>query len=264
VWQVILRAVHGFRFPKRWPSALELGAHQNRMNAMRAASPSMPTVLGVPTIKNQGGTGECFGFASVQGIHIDLQAQSKPSTLLSPVLPYWAARREETPADTDITDSGSDPDGMTKALADVGACPWDEDPFDEAKVNDRPNDTAFLAAQQHRCTLLPILATGSELFPAIRHVIEVERHPVLIALNVVPQFDNPHAGGIVDDPTGTSRGLHAQCLFGTRLIGGASGGVAALDAGSWGLDDGVDGIKILTARFIAGAVVWAGSLQVNP
>jgi hypothetical protein len=253
-----LRKVHGFNFPKRWPTGLEIAAHQDRMIRVAARTPT-PTRLGTPTIKDQGNSAECFGFAAVQAIHIELQAQGKPSTLLSPVLPYWGARREETDADTDLTDSGSDPDGMTKAIADIGACPWDEDPFDEAKLNDRPNDTAFLAAQQHRCTILPILATGNALYDAIQHVICIERHPVLIALQVVPAFDNPGTDGVIDDPTGKSRGLHAQCLFGVDQRGFVD------DANSWGLGQWTpNGCASLTPRFIAGAVVWAGSLQVNP
>jgi hypothetical protein len=228
------------------------------MDKVFSGPPPAPTILGTPTIKDQGATAECFGFAAVQAIHIALQVEGRPSSLLSPALPYWAARRERAGADTDITDSGSDPDGMIAALSDFGACPWEEDPFNETKVNDKPNDTAFLAAQQHRCLLSPIFATGAMLYPAIRHVIEVERRPVLIALQVVRAFDNPGPGGVIDDPSGPSRGLHAQCLFGTTEIG-------ARDANSWGLRDWTpDGTATLTPRFIAGAVVWAGSLQVIP
>jgi hypothetical protein len=255
---MIERKIHGFHFPQRWPTQLELGTHQARMDKVFSGPPPAPTILGTPTIKDQIGTAECFGFAAVQAIHIALQAEGRPSSLLSPVLPYWAARRERAGADTDITDSGSDPDGMIAALSDFGACPWEEDPFNETKVNDKPNDTAFLAAQQHRCLLSPIFATGAMLYPAIRHVIEVERRPVLIALQVVRAFDNPGPGGVIDDPSGPSRGLHAQCIFGTTKIG-------ARDANSWGLGDWTpDGTATLTPRFIAGAVVWAGSLQVIP
>jgi len=255
---ISLPKAHGFHFPKRWPTQLELATHQARTSKMLALPPPKPTILGAPTIKSQANTAECFGFAVVQGIHIALQAEGRPSSLLSPVLPYWAARRERASSDTDIADSGSDPDGMIAACADFGACAWDEDPFDEAKVNDRPNDTAFLSAQQHRCLLSPIFATGSMLYPAIQHVIAVERRPVLIALEVVPAFDNPGADDVIDDPSGTSRGLHAQCLYGFNEIG-------ARDANSWGIGNWTpDGTATLTPRFIAGAVVWAGSLQVNP
>ena len=90
----------------------------------------------------------------------------------------------------------------------------------------------------------------------LRHAIQIERCPVLIALEVVPAFDNVGADGIVDDPTGPSRGLHAQCLYGFDNVG-------ALDANSWGTSWGRHGGATLTPRFLAGAVVWAGALSLE-
>lgn len=217
----------------------------------------VPTTLGKPTILNQLNTGACFGFSAVQGIHIARQATGAASEIPSPVIPYWMARREVVATDADITDSGSDPDSMIRALADFGACPMASDPFLEAEVNTRPNDVALLAAQRVKCELSPILATGADLWEAIRHCIQIEQLPVLIALEVVPSFDNAGADGIIDDPSGTSRGGHANCIYGFDDFG-------ALDANSWSLDWAKGGTATLTPRFLAGAVTWAGALRVLP
>jgi hypothetical protein len=236
----------------------EIAAHQERM--ARAASVAfVPTTLGRPTILDQGNSGACFGFAAAQGIHVDTQASGMPSSIPSPVIPYYYARREAVSSDAEVTDSGSDPDSMIAALNDFGACGMSTLPFDENALNTPPGDVALLAAQKVRCALSPILATGAALWDAIRHAVQVERCPVLIALNVVPAFDNAgDTGGIIDDPSGTSRGGHANCIYGFNEQG-------AFDANSWGTKQWTaDGTAILTPHFLAGAVMWAGALQVMP
>lgn len=220
-----LRPVHGWIPPKRWPTPAEIGAHQIRMAAASAIESFTPTTLGTPTILDQLGSAACFGFAAAQAIHIARQAVGAASVIPSPVVPYWFARREAVALDSYVKDDGSDPDSMIKALEDFGACPWGSEPFDEAKVNDRPNDVALLAAQSILCKLSPILATGAALWTAIQHAIQYERLPVIVALEVIPSFDRPATGGIVDDTGGESRGLHAQCVPGFTAQG-------ALDAGS--------------------------------
>lgn len=253
-----LRPVKGWIPPKRWPTREELAVHHARMFRATASGAFSPVTLGRPTILDQLDTSACFGFAFVQGVHIARQALGKTSEIPSPMVPYWAGRREALSADQDVTDSGIDPDSMTEAANDFGCSSMAEDPFDSARINERPSDTAMLAAQRTICTIEPILATGPELWTAIQQAICVERLPVLVALNVVPAFDNAAAtGGIIDNPNGTSRGGHANCLFGVNAKG-------ALDANSWGVGEWTaDGTAILTPRFLAGAVMWAGALKVN-
>lgn len=240
--------------PKRWPTPQEIAHSHARLMAAQATT-FTPTTLGTPTILDQGGTGSCFGFAAEQGMFLDCQVNGIPRGVFSPAIPYWFARREAVTSDDAIQDIGSDPDSMIQALADFGSCALDQAPFVEADVNQRPPDAALIAAQKMRATLSPIIATGSALYDAIRHVIQVERKPVLIALEVVPDFDNC-PGGVVDDPSGRSRGGHANCIFGFSDEG-------LLDANSWGLGWGNNGTATLTPRFVAGAVTWAGSIEVN-
>lgn len=256
-----LRPVKGWIPPKRWPTREEIGAHQARMARASASSTFLPTTLGTPTILDQLETSACFGFSFVQAVHIARQARGESSQIPSPMVPYWAGRREALSADQDVTDSGIDPDSMVAAANDFGCSSMAEDPFDPARINERPSDAALLAAQRLICTIEPILATGPDLWTAIQHVIAIERKPVLVALNVVPAFDNAgQTGDIVDDPSGPSRGGHANLLYGIEARG-------AKDANSWGVGEWTpDGTAILTPRFLAGAVMWAGALspQVNP
>jgi hypothetical protein len=258
-----LRKIHGWAPPSRWPTVAEIETHQARMIRATAIKTFAPTTLGVPTILDQDlgapdGTGACFGFAAVQAEHIDRQVRGQSGEILSPVIPYFYARREAVSSDAEVTDSGSDPDSMTAAMNDFGACPMSTLPFDASRINMPPGDVALLAAQKVRCKISPILATGPLLWTAIQHVICIERLPVLIALNVVPAFDNAaDTGGIIDNPSGTSRGGHAQCLYGVTAQG-------AQDANSWGIGQWTpDGTAILTPRFIAGAVMWAGALEIE-
>jgi hypothetical protein len=257
-----LRPVRGWIPPHRWPTRQEFALHAARMARANAVEAFVPTTLGTPTILDQDlgapdGTGACFGFAFVGGVHIARQVLGIQSEILSPMVPYWAGRRESTQADSDVTDSGIDPDSMIAAANSFGACDMASAPWDPAHINDRPSDTAMLAAQQLHCAIEPILATGNDLVIACKHVLQVERLPVLAALDVVPSFDSPEPGGIVDDPSGKSRGGHAQMWFGFDDVG-------FLDAGSWGLSDGVQGIKKLTPRFVSNRVMWAGALRVQP
>lgn len=249
-----LRPVRGWIPPKRWPSPEELAVHQFRMARAAAVESFAPTTLGTPTILDQINTSACFGFAAVQAVHIVTGAP-----IGSPLVPYWFARREAAQSDADVTDEGSDPDSMIAALNDFGSCPMADDPFSEAKINERPGDVATLAAQRTRCTVEPLIATGAALWTAIQHAICIERLPVLIAIDVVPGFDNAGKnGGVVDDPSGTIRGGHANCLFAVEANG-------ARTANSWGVGPWTaDGTAILTPRFLGARVLWAGALRVQP
>jgi hypothetical protein len=171
------------------------------------------------------------------------------------MIPYFEARRLESGSDSGVEDTGSDPYGMITAIADFGACPWDVDPFDMARINERPGALAMQQAQQLQCTIEPILETEQRLWAAIQHAIGVERKPVLIALEVTQAFRNP-LNGIVDSDAGESEGLHANCLGATTEDG-------AVTANSWGTSWSSNGCALLTPRFLGKRVVWAASLSLE-
>lgn len=247
----------GFVMPRRYPTRAEIESHAFRMSAARAREASgsfVPTKLGEPTIKDQRGTSACFGFAAVQGIHIYRQAHSIPSELSSPMVPYWAARRETVASDNLVVDDGSDPDGMRAGLADFGASSWESDPFDEARINQRPGGVTLTDAQKLPCRLTPILETGPDLWVAVQHAIQFDRMPVLVAVEVTPSFDRALGGVVGEDPGEASRGLHAICGFASE-----AGGLRV--ANSWGIGFGDMGTAILTPGFLGARVVWAGRLE---
>lgn len=245
----------GFVMPRRWPTPWELAQHAERIIRARLAALPPSAVLGTPDIRDQGNAGSCMGFSVAQGIYIDEQAHGVADAKLpSPVVPYWFARREGVSSDADITDSGSDPDMMVKAINDFGACEWETLPYVDTDVNVPPSDVAIATAQKLDCTLEPLLSTGQDLYLAIQHAIAVERQPVVIGFNVGPGYDNVGPDGIVDDPSGPYRGGHANCVFGYDETG-------ALDANQWGTAWGRNGCCTMTPRFIAGAVVFAAVLK---
>lgn len=247
----------GARLPKNPPSPSEEAAHAERMVRAGNFGTSQAGRLGVPDIREQGGSQACFGFGVVQAAHFRRQALGIPSELPSPVVPYFQARRVEVGRDADVTDSGSDPYGMITACADFGACPWDAAPFDERTVNARPSHLALLRAQRLQCTLQPIIETGDAMWTAIRYALAVERKPVLIALEVTDAFRHP-VNGIVDSDVGDSYGLHANVLFGLE-----DGDDGAVSANSWGKSWGSNGVALLTPRFLRSRVVWSGTLDLE-
>lgn len=252
----------GAVLPQRWVEKWELASHKERMRKALLFGSPYAASLGIPDPRPQGGSQACFGFAGVQAIHQRKQALGLPSRLLSPVLPYWWARKLRVNLDSDVVDEGSDPDGMRRALAEFGACDWDRLPFDETKVNQRVGHMIEVSAQKHLCTLEPILEVGSDdLWRAIQYTIGIEKKPVIIALRVTKSFDSP-TDGVVDDPSGADRGLHAQCLNAFDPEG-------ALNIGSWagwgGSRDGKipKGCVKLTPRFLKDAVEWAAALEIE-
>lgn len=245
----------GAHLPTRWPTVAELDAHANRMRFASSSAVRGPVILGVPDIRDQLGTNSCFAFATCQAVHIRRQVLGIPSSLLSPMVPYFEARRLLVGNDGDIRDDGSDPYGMMTAWADFGACPWDFAPFDPANINARPGLIAMQEAQKVQCTIEPILETGQRLWAAIQHAVGVEKKPVIHALEVTEAFRHP-LNGIVDSDAGENEGLHANIFYGINDDGG-------INANSWGTGYGSNGSVVLTPRFIAKRIVWAAVLTLE-
>lgn len=246
----------GFKLPSRWPTQAELRAHAERMTRVKSYLASAPVSLGVPEILDQGNAGACTGFAAVQCHHI---ASGNP--IRSPMFSYWGNRIAGGATEQSLSDSGADPDGVKAALNSFGLAPMIDAPYsdDPAAINSRPPDLAFLTAQAIKADLSPILETGNLLFDACAHVIEVERKPLLIAIQVCPAYDNStDTNGVADDPSGPSRGLHAICVYATT-------GSGLLTAGSWGTSFGRAGTVELSTRYVAANVVYAAAFEmVNP
>lgn len=211
-----------------------------------------PLLLGTPTILDQGGTGACTGFAAVQCAHI-----STGAPICSPAFSYYVNRLMGANDPVDITDDGADPDNVDAALNQFGLAPMIDAPFDESRINAKPHDLAFIAAQRVKADLFPILDLGDSLWPTIQHVVSVERKPLFLAIKVTPAYDNStDTDGFADDPSGAVRGLHAICGYGTSDRG-------AVTAGSWGTSFGANGSVVLSPAFLAANCVYAASLEIK-
>lgn len=240
----------GFKPLKRAWYANEVQRHILRV--ARQQSGVAPLLLGTPTILDQGGTGACTGFAAVQCAHI-----LSGNPICSPAFSYYVNRLVGANDPVDITDDGADPDNVDSALNQFGLAPMADAPFDESRINRKPGDLAFVAAQRVKADLWPILNLGDSLWPTIQHVISVERKPLFLAIKVTPAYDNStDTDGFADDPSGTVRGLHAICGYGTEDRG-------VVTAGSWGRDFGKDGSVVLSPAFLAANCVYAASLEIK-
>lgn len=251
----------GFLFPKRWPTVGELAAHAARMLHVRAGAGAVtPTMLGTPTIRNQTTTQACGGFDLFQCANIWRQTQGLEPLDYSPRFPYWNARRYGVHRDQDVRDEGIDPDNMVLAAEDFGVCLEQDCPFtdDPVGINERPGAVAYQNGQALKIKLSPIFETGQWLVDAICHVISVERLPVFAAIEVVPAYDNAtKTNGIVNDPSGPSRGAHAICAYGDEPDS------SIWTAGSWGTGFGRNGSVLLKPEF-APRIVYAAGFEVIP
>lgn len=245
----------GFVLPDRWGSHAEMRFHASRMRSVNSLSGALsPTKLGIPTVLDQGDVGSCGGQAIVQGIYIDEQANGITSEIRSPAFPYWCARREAVASDEDVTDSGIDPFDMVDAIADFGACSYRTMPYDTREPNRKPGALAFQTAQRVRAKMAPIFVAGDDLFDVCKHVLTFERKALFLGIEVRPAFDNVGSDGIIDDPSGESRGLHAIAGFGWDEPG--------VDiANSWGHGWGRGGLGILSPRYLAECCVFAASVE---
>lgn len=249
----------GFVLPKRWPTPAELAAHAARMLHIRAGSGITPTMLGVPTIRNQSRTQACGGFDLFQCANIWRQTKGLPPLDYSPRFPYWNARRYGVHDDASVIDSGIDPDNMVLAASDFGVCLEADCPFDPATINEKPGPLAYQNGQSLKIQLTPIFEVGQSLVDAICHVISVERLPVFMAISVTPGYDNAtRTNGVVDDPSGPSRGGHAICAYGDEAD------ESIWTAGSWGTGFGRDGSVLLKPSFATQNVIYAASFEVLP
>lgn len=240
----------GFKPLVRPWKAVEVQRHIARV--ARQQSNLEAVRLGDPTILDQGGTGACTGFAAVQCAHI---ATGQP--ICSPAFSYYANRLVAVADASEISDDGSDPDSVDAALNQFGLAPMVDAAFDETRINMPPGDLAFVSAQRVKADLQPILDLGDSLWPTVQHVISVERKPLFIAIKVTPAYDNAtDTFGYADDPSGTVRGLHAICGYGT-----SDGGL--ITAGSWGESFGAAGSVTLSPRFLAANCVYAASLEIK-
>lgn len=241
----------GFNLPKRWPTQDELRTHKARMLRSLMSSARGGIYLGSPTILDQKDTGSCTGFAAVQCAHIALG-----TPIRSPLFSYWTNRIAGGMTEANLSDDGADPDGVKLALNTFGLAPMIDAPFDPNLINRRPHDLAFTAAQPVKANLSPIFETGSALFDACAHVIEVERKPLFLAIEVVPAYDNStNTSGYADDPYGDVRGLHAICGYGTNA--------GIVTAGSWGTGFGLNGSVELSPRFVGARVVYAAAFEIE-
>ncbi len=223
---------------------------------------------------DQGKLNACTGFAVAMGATIQSVAGgAERAVSLSPMLPYWAARRREWGADELVKDEGAYVDDIVWAFNAFGALDdfygayrsanTDDDhswrktflELQHATVNKRPAPEEFRAALRTRSELQlrmrSILAKGPRLAQRLAHSLHLGQ-VCFVALPVGPTFlDPPDRGAIPEHPDAPPLGYHFVCLLDWRLSWGGAGGYELLCGNSWGADWGDGGTAWLSPWLLA-------------
>jgi len=239
----------GFILPTREDQGQH--AHAGRIRIGAAQRP-VSHAFGSPITLNQIGQ-TCTGFGLLQAVHNFLAARGIARELISPMFPYWYARRTLVAHDQDVTDTGADPFALVDAVHDFGACAWQDmpPPTDRARLNDPPPTVAIVAAQQLKLELVTIF---SDVVDTTLDYL-AQDVPVLVAVDVDLDFERDAGPDLVGYPTGDIAGIHCMELDAYDADG-------TIVQNSWGPAWRNGGRAKLTHDYLARAR-WAAALKVR-
>lgn len=124
-----------------------------RASAVRASLPRRVDYSEFVTVKNQGTIGSCGSHAAVTGLEMVERLNGfKWPIPLSELFHYWVVRQKDY-YDSFPEDSGQDGRSAMKVLNKVGVCPEELDPYNQARMNERPGVFAFLTARFWKSTI---------------------------------------------------------------------------------------------------------------
>lgn len=174
---------------------------------------------------NQGRFNACTGCGVAMGATLAAAAAGHEFTqALSPLIPYWAARRRQAGSDELVRDDGAFLDDVVWAFNYFGAS---QDHSNQGlflglraeTVNSRPPPSEFREALRVRSQLQlrmrPIVAERERLVQLLAHSLELGRI-CFVALPVGPSFLDPRDEVIREQPLDQSLGYHFVCLLDWR------------------------------------------------
>jgi hypothetical protein len=226
-------------------------AHAGRIRIGAARRP-VAHAFGAPVTLSQIGQ-TCTGFALLQGVHNFLAARGIARELISPVFPYWYARRALVARDQDVVDTGADPFALVDAVHDFGACAWTDMPPPATRdgLNMPPQTVAIVAAQRLKLELVTIF--DNVVDTSLDYL--AQDIPVLAALEVDKAFEQDAGPALVGYPTGEIAGIHCMQLDAYDASG--------TDVqNSWGYSWRNRGRAKITYDYLARAR-WAAALKVR-
>jgi len=150
-----------------------------------------------PPVLNQLGLRSCTANAIANAHLFDQMKQGVARPMLpSRLFIYWNERKR---LGLEGQDSGARLRGGMKVLANKGACPETEWPYDPAQVLVKPSEAAYEAARPHRA--LKYKRLGRAKFDVLRTCL-AEGWPFVFGLSLFAEFQSPAvvASGVVPMP----------------------------------------------------------------
>jgi C1A family cysteine protease len=165
-----------------------------------------------PPVYDQGKLGSCTANAIGFCYHFDELKQDEASPFQpSRLFIYYNERNMEGHVDTD---SGAEIHDGIKTLKDIGVCSEDSWPYDITKFTEKPADTCFESAKEHRSI------ENAAIFHSIEQLKAalIAGFPVVFGFTVYESFESPAVAttGVMPMPQADEKilGGHAVALVG--------------------------------------------------
>lgn len=163
----------------------------------------------LPTPKSQGNQGSCVAFAIAYAMKTQQENEEfnwgmdSESTQFSPAFLYNQLNGG--------IDKGLNIRTTLEFVKNNGVCSWADMPYNDKDYTTKPNEYQIKKASNFKISEICSVAGESGIKEAL-----IEGHPVIVAINVYPDFDklNSTSNKIYDEVYGTSRGSHAICIIG--------------------------------------------------
>jgi C1A family cysteine protease len=196
----------------------------------------------MPPIVDQGQTSSCVGNASASVVRFMRRKLGLPDFQPSRLFIYYFARRLQNWQDAD---DGCMPRDAMKVLVSDGVCSEDDWVFDEAHVNDRPEQVDLHAALSHRTTKYVRMLVDDNLYH-LKNSLNLGL-PFTIGIPCFTSFFDVGADGRVPMPSGkdTLEGGHLMYVVGYSEVD-----QLFITPNSWSVDDGDHGVRYLSYEYV--------------
>lgn len=210
-----------------------------------------------PKIRDQGPASSCTAFAvgyalaTVQARELSVQSNVAPAEAVERTpfhaagFAYWNARRY---SGEENVDGGTYLRDTLRGVGGYGFCAEAAWPYDAARVNERPDESAYQAAYDQRVGLVyaRIDATGDELVREVMRAL-ASGWGVVWGTKVNAAFEAASAGDVFDAPEDGDG--HAMCALEVDLD--APGGGVVRGPQSWSADYGDEGWYAVRPGYLA-------------